>query len=44
MSKLKKVFAALKMNIITEALKLMFEGQFDVRKGPNFKMQFKHAF
>ena len=44
MYKLRKVCTALKMNIIPEALKLMSEDQFDVRKGPNLKMQFKHAF
>ena len=44
MYKLRKVFIALKMNITTEASKLMNEDQFDVRKGPNLKMQFKHAF
>ena len=44
MYKLRTVFTALKMNIMTEASKLMSEDQFDVRKGPNLKMQFKHAF
>ena len=44
MYKLREVFTALKMNIMTEASKLMSEDQFDVRKGPNLKMQFKHAF
>ena len=34
----------LKMNVTTEASKFMSEDQFDVRKGPNLKMQFKHAF
>ena len=42
--KLREVFTALKMNIMTEASKLMSKDQFDVRKGPNLKMQFKHAF
>ena len=40
---LRKVFAALKMNVMIEALRLMSEGQFDVRTGP-LKMQLKHAF
>ena len=44
MYKLREVFTALKMNIMTEASKLMSEDQFDVRKGPKLKMQFKHAF
>ena len=44
MYQLREVFTALKMNIMAEALKLMSEDQFDVRKGPNLKMQFKHAF
>ena len=44
MYKLGEVFTALKMNIMKEASKLMSEDQFDVRKGPNLKMQFKHAF
>ena len=34
----------LKMNIMTEASKLMSEDQFYIRRGPNLKMQFKHAF
>ena len=42
MYKLREVFIALKMNIMTESSKLMSEDQFDVRKGPNLKMQFKH--
>ena len=44
MYKLREVFTVLKMDIMTEASKLMSEDQFDVRKGPNLKMQFKHAF
>ena len=44
MYKLREVFTALKIKIMTEATKLMSEGQFDVRKGPNLKMQFKHTF
>ena len=44
MDKLREVFTALTMNIMTEASKLMSEDQFNVRKGPNLKMQFKHAF
>ena len=44
MYKLSEVFTALKMNIMTESSKLMSKDQFDVRKGPNLKMQFKHAF
>ena len=42
--KLKEVLTVLKMIIMTEASKLMSEDQFDVRKGPNLKMQFKQAF
>ena len=41
---LREVVTALKMNIMTEASKLMSEDQFGVRKGLNLKMQFKHAF
>ena len=44
MFKLREVFTAFKMNSMTEASKLMSEDQFDVRKGPNLKMQFKRAF
>ena len=44
MFKLREVYTALKMNITTETSILMSEDQFDVRKGPNLKMQFKHAF
>ena len=44
MYKLREVFSALKMNIMKEALELMSEDQFDIRKGPNLKIQFKHAF
>ena len=44
MYKLREVFTALKMIIMTEVSKLMSEDQFVVRKGPNLKMQFKHAF
>ena len=32
------------MNITIEASKFMSEDQFDVREGPNWKMQFKRAF
>ena len=42
--KLREVLTVLKMNIMKEDSKLMSEDQFDVRKGPNLKMQFKHAF
>ena len=41
--KLREVFTAIKMSIITEASKSMFEDRFDVRKGQNLKMQLKHA-
>ena len=41
MYKLREVFTALKINITTEASKLMPEDQFDVRKGPNLKMHFR---
>ena len=34
---LREVFPTVKMNIMTEASKLMSEDQFDVRKGPNLK-------
>ena len=44
MYKLREVFTVLRMNIMTEASKFMSEDQFDVKKGPNLKMQFKHAF
>ena len=44
MYKYRKVFAALKMNIMTEAVTLMCKGQFDVRKGPDSKIQFKLHF
>ena len=44
MYKLREVFTALKINTMTKASKLMSGDQFDVRKGPNLKMQFKHAF
>ena len=37
------MFTDIKMSIITEASKLMFEDRFDVRKGQNLKMQLKHA-
>ena len=38
MCKLSKVHTALKMNITTEASKLMSEDEFDVRKGSNLKI------
>ena len=41
--KLREVFTAIKMSIITEASKLMFEDRFAIRKGQNLKMQLKHA-
>ena len=41
--KLREVFTDIKMSIITEASKLMFEYRLDVRKGQNLKMQLKHA-
>ena len=44
MYKLREVFTGFKMNIMTEASKLMSKDQFGVRKGPNVKMLFKHAF
>ena len=44
MYKLREVFTVLKMNIDTKASKFISEDQFDVRKGPNLKMQFKRAF
>ena len=44
MYKLREVFTALKINIMAEASKLMSEDQFNVRKGPNLKMQFKMHF
>ena len=44
MYKLREVFTTFKMNITTETSTLMSEDQFDVRKGPNLKLQFKHAF
>ena len=37
------IFTDIKMSIITEASKLIFEDRFDVRKGQNLKMQLKHA-
>ena len=37
---LREVFTVIKMNIMTEALKLMYEDEFDVRKSLNLKMQF----
>ena len=43
MYKLKEVFTVLKINFITEVSKFLSEDQFDVRKGPDLKMQFKHA-
>ena len=44
MYKLREVFTTLKMNIMTEASKLMSDDKFYVRRGPDLKMQFKHAF
>ena len=44
MYKLREVFTVLKMNVMTEAVKVMSQDQFDVSKGPNLKMQFKCAF
>ena len=41
--KLREVFAALKMKVMTDASKLMSVDSFNVRKGQNLKMQFKHA-
>ena len=43
-SKLREVFTALKLNIKIKASNLMSGDQFDVRKGPNLKTQFQHAF
>ena len=34
----------LRMNITTEASKVLPQDQFDVSQGPNSKMQFKRAF
>ena len=44
MYKLREVFTALKMNIMTEASKVMSEDQFDARKGPNLKMHLNMHF
>ena len=44
MRKLREVFTVIKMNIKTEASKVMPKDQFDISKDPNLKMQFKHAF
>ena len=44
MYKLREVLTALKMNIMKEASKFISDDQFDVRKGPNLKMQFDYAF
>ena len=44
MFKLREFFTTLNMNNTTEASKLMSDDQYDVRKGPNLKMLFKHAF
>ena len=44
MYNLGEAFIVLKMSIMTEASKVMSKEQFDVRKGPNLKMQFKRAF
>ena len=41
---LREVFTVLKMSITTKASKFMSKEQFDVKKGPNLKMQFKRAF
>ena len=43
MYNLREVFTVLKMSITTETSKCMSNEQFDVRKGPNLKMQFKRA-
>ena len=43
MNKLREVFTTLKMNIMTEVSKLMSEDQFYNRRGPNLRMQIKHA-
>ena len=40
MYRLIEVFTVIKINIMTEDSNLMSEDQFDVRKGPNLKMQF----
>ena len=44
MYQLKEVFFSLEMNSITDSLKLMSEDQFDVRKGPNLKIQLNMHF
>ena len=44
MYKLREVFTVLKLNIMTEASKIMSEDQFDVRNGPDLLMQFQRAF
>ena len=44
MYKLREVFTVFKMNSTIEALKLMSEDQFDVRRGPNLKLKSLRAF
>ena len=41
--KFREIFTAIKMNAMTEASKLMSGDELDIRKGPNLKMQFRHA-
>ena len=42
--KLREVFTYIKMSIITEASKSIFEDRFDVRKGQNLKMHLNMLF
>ena len=42
--KLREVFAVFKINITIEASKFMSKDQFDVRKGPNLKLQLNMHF
>ena len=44
MYKLREVFTVSTLNITIEALKFMSEDQFDVRRGPNLKLQFLCTF
>ena len=44
MYKLRKVFAVLKMIIMTKTSEFMSEDQFDVGKVPNLKMEFYRVF
>ena len=44
MYNLREVCTVFKMNITIEASKFMSDNQFNVRKGPHLKFQFKRAF